>query len=417
MKIKCFLLFIFFSALPLNSAWLKLDGMKNYYTINMCLDSVGNIYACTFEHGAWKSTDKGSNWRQMSVDIVSPNRPEYIIAAADSTLYMKHGLNVLYSTDFGDSWQNLTPWETTNGWGFVYAPDNNIYVYQINSGKGAYQKTINQGKKWESVSPSGYKNGGIDYNINILSAKSNGNMYGLAYSPSSMIYRIVELNRSNNSWHYQLSFPDRNQGSEIIFRFMSNPNDDNYLLWACKRKFDADKKEYDYIEQWIKDKNGNYYHSGYMLPPPDSVLINTFCYNREGRIILTTGTGEGEYYILCDTIRPGAVWHKLPIEPHPASSMFIDKDGFLYIGELNGVFKYDVPIDIIISVNEQNKKDEFISWSVQIFNILGQSISERQYYCSRKELSERITQEQLPEGLYIWRAVSGNIIIYDKLLR
>jgi YD repeat-containing protein len=141
------------------------------------------IYVGTYDHGLYKSTDRGQNWTQLTTDLGS-NWPILSIAinsSSTSTIYITKGsfngnsffmAKVYKSTNGGSNWNDVSNGLSTSGdlSNLVIDPGTPSTLYVISSAGGVYKST-NSGSSWSQI-----------YN------SSSVNSFSLSPSTTSIMY-------------------------------------------------------------------------------------------------------------------------------------------------------------------------------------------------------------------------------------
>ncbi len=138
--------------------WMPLKGFnKNEYISSMC--SSGNYLFATGVSGVYRSSDNGNNW-ELVCNLPVVKEANTIINDRAGCLYLSDGRQLMASTDYGVSWNQLcTP-------GFhVLIFDNHENMYGIRIGVGIYKST-DKGKTWSESYLSSLLTYGIDINDN-----------------------------------------------------------------------------------------------------------------------------------------------------------------------------------------------------------------------------------------------------------
>jgi photosystem II stability/assembly factor-like uncharacterized protein len=135
----------------------------------------------TIQHGIYKSTDAGENWRHIDSAILPDNQREIVFHPwGPDTVYAATVGGVFKSIDCGETWADISP-PGRSGQEFraiVLDPHHPSFI--ITGGVDDRWKSINSGLNWEefSIDPDG----GFDHEID-----------GLAYDPvnSNVIYLVT----------------------------------------------------------------------------------------------------------------------------------------------------------------------------------------------------------------------------------
>lgn len=151
--------------------WNQLASTNNpnfHYIQKIAITPGGSVFVAT-RNGVFRSQNKGSSWAQ-----VLNGRASDIEITGNGIIYASLGIfstgTVHKSTNFGNSWSNITPAQGGQRIEMAIAPTNNNVIYAIASSQNAsvawFRKSINGGSTWSNVTIPRYFNQNCSINNN-----------------------------------------------------------------------------------------------------------------------------------------------------------------------------------------------------------------------------------------------------------
>ena len=135
------------------SGWTQTKGPYGGTIISLHATPEGILFAGTAEGGIFRSTDGGGTWASASegLRVYEDNMLPVIFALAQkgNTLYAGTGGDLFYSTNGGDSWQQLTHFQRDRGISGIAFIGDTIYIGR-HTEEGVFFSNDN-GKSWTPV--------------------------------------------------------------------------------------------------------------------------------------------------------------------------------------------------------------------------------------------------------------------------
>ena len=142
--------------------WEQTDGPYGGYVFSLASNSNGHVFAGTYLHGIFRSTDNGENWTRMDNDLTmcevesfALNSSGHIFAGTSFGIYRSTdngagSYGVWRSTDNGDSWTEISNGLPEYNSVLSLAVNSNGFIYAGTAGDGIYRST-DDGENWIQI--------------------------------------------------------------------------------------------------------------------------------------------------------------------------------------------------------------------------------------------------------------------------
>ncbi len=347
-----------------------------------------------------KSTDDGATWIGTNMNFSNCNelliKDNIIYAICNYTTSI--GYLCYKSTDNGNTWKNIGHW-TNSGYDFGTIM-NNTGKFICNDGNNMIRTSIDTGKTWTDA-VIGLPNNRVIKQIKLDASDyvycvTDKGLYKANSKDATLFWQPVNSEGLTNT--DMLCMAIDSEGSI----FVSTNGSGVFKLPTGPIAIEPPKK--------IAPMNGSINHKlNLQLSWQNS--NNTIFYRLQfsknynfygNNVMVDDSSLTGTTYNLSGLEENTTYYWRLLVKTNMGYSQWSDIWAFK---------TYD-PADVSDEYN-----NEPYSWSVQIFNILGQEIIEKQYFCESSELQYYIESENLPSGIYLYRAVSGGYIKANKIIR
>jgi photosystem II stability/assembly factor-like uncharacterized protein len=311
----------------------------------MVNDTDNNLYSTNLNSGVYKSEDEATSWQLVGLptsnasSIVSPE-PNWVIANSE-----------FITTNGGNTWRTMNPpFQPT-----VLSFDSSKNAFAGSSLDRIYEST-DQGTSWElmgSALPDSSTSATLTKVLstgsgtifaakypNIYKSTNWGNTWAnilTSYGPQDLYldlytgkvldcdYNFLSVTSDmGNSWH-QMTDPPPNPWSGQTqpirkARILRN----GYIVGNTA------------FGLYVSSDNGNTWSFGYysLFGPQSDTLVSDFSVNASDEIFAEVGS------TIVSSDDYGRTWHAIYTDPSSAlESISIDPDGFLFVGDINGILK------------------------------------------------------------------------------
>lgn len=195
-----------YQKMPAAETWLPIHTNFAKHSMRTIFEtSEGNIFLC-YDHGLYKSTDKGKNWRQVQNEGWVMN-----IEESDGALIATGQKGIMRSTDNGEHWQ----WVISEG-GVGIAVERikggfAAISYNTKTKSRRIRISLDRGKTWQAIDE------GLKPSMFISSIKQMDN-YLIVGHPDG-IFRSSDMGKTWNSVH-----PSVDKADKTGFKFVATLN-------------------------------------------------------------------------------------------------------------------------------------------------------------------------------------------------
>ena len=320
------------------------NGLENQPVLRMDIDSIGNLFAATFEGGVFKSIDLGENWFPLNNGI-SYTLARAIKVTQNLNIYIgTNGEGVMISDDSGESW-NQTNTGILNSKVRDFAVTNMGILYAATSG-GVFRTSI-YSNEWEAV-----LNGLDDREVRAIASNSFGKVFAGTWNEG--LYILEENNNwtqcadldgksirtiaiNENDWVYAGTY---GAGGVGIYR-----STDDGVSWTQINNDLHTLKIHTMKGGLIFAGGSGQVHSG-LFKSTDYGDNWEFCafelYGITGitsdslqNIFVITGSPEGVFM----STDYGGTWNSIGLDGSGNHSITMSKNGYLYVGTEWGVYR------------------------------------------------------------------------------
>ena len=176
-----------YQKIPTTETWLPIYTNFKKHSMRSIFETSDGTVFLGYNHGLYKSTDKGKNWKQVQKDLVMN------VVESEGVLIATGGSGIMRSTDNGEHWQ----WVISEG-------GVGISVERIDGGFAAISYSagtksrririsLDRGKTWQAIDE------GLPASLSISSIKQMGKY--LLYSHPDGIFRSSDMGKTWNSVH------------------------------------------------------------------------------------------------------------------------------------------------------------------------------------------------------------------------
>ena len=126
--------------------WIQVNGPCGGPVTTLAINSAGDIFAGTREHGVFRSTDNGNNWSQVNNGITDFDIRSIAINQSGH-VFVGACVGVLRSTDNGESWH----YTSLNICAQSIAINSNGHIFVGRLGSGGIYRSTDNGETWTST--------------------------------------------------------------------------------------------------------------------------------------------------------------------------------------------------------------------------------------------------------------------------
>lgn len=399
----CFLLINFTSSFS-NIQWEFIPLNENYIVSSIALDSSGNLWAGTVRNGLWKYDIQKSIWDSLHIaydtNLIYPVRQIELDSQGniyfiydDKLSCIEVGTNKLINIDVEN--------KAFEGISLSYSLDykNELWICGL-----SLYRTKDKGITWDTISNSSQTTINKIYRFSDSTFYTyswrNGFSYPFIYKTEDYFNTWDEFIGANKYARSAVFIPELNRNNFIY-------NDNPYLWQGLAR---------------VIDKNNAAIDKGLPMLIEDSLSIQNFGYNNDGRIIIYSN--KHGLYLLSGGINPDSYWiHLSDAESTvPISSIVVDKNGILYVGSVGGVYRSKTDINSINEIYTYDKSYANYSNGILKFS----NLQEDKYTVFIYNLTSEILDNfemignsinlEIPNGIYFYQLQQNDKTQFGKFI-